>query len=294
MGTLHVVATPIGHLEDVTLRSLRVLAEADLVYAEDTRRTRVLLDRHGIAARLVSLNAQNEAKRIGEALDRLAADDARVALVTDAGTPVVSDPGGRLVAAAADAGHRIEPIPGASAVLAALSACGLRVTTFSFLGFPPRRAGARRRLFAEHALREPALVFFESPNRLLGTLTDLAGVTGAARRACVARELTKLHEEIVRGSLDELLAHFADGVRGEVTVVVEGADPAVQTEDAGHAIDEATLDEAIRGLADSGRRAREIAAELAARTGLPRRDIYARAAALLAGRSRGGSGADEA
>jgi len=294
MGTLHVVATPIGHLEDVTLRSLRVLAEADLVYAEDTRRTRVLLDRHGITARLVSLNAQNEAKRIDEALDRLAADDSRVALVTDAGTPVVSDPGGRLVAAVAEAGHRVEPVPGASAVLAALSACGLRVTTFSFLGFPPRRSGARRRLFAEHALRETALVFFESPNRLVGTLTDLAEVAGSGRRACVARELTKLHEEFVRGTLDELLAHFAEGARGEITVVVEGADPVSRTDDAAQAIDDATLDQAIRELADSGSRAREIAAELAARTGLPRREIYARAAALLGGRVRRGSGADEA
>lgn len=293
MGTLHVVATPIGHLEDVTLRSLRVLADVDFVYAEDTRRTRVLLDRHGIAARLVSLNAQNEVRRIGEALDRLQEDGARLALVTDAGTPVVSDPGGRLVAAAAGAGHRVEPVPGASAVLAALSVCGLRVTTFTFIGFPPRRSGARRRLFAEHALRDAALVFFESPNRLIATLSDLAAVAGAGRRACVARELTKLHEEIVRGRLDELSRHFEAGVRGEITVVVEGAEPVERSGESDAAIDESALDEAIRELADTGRRAREIAAELAARTGLPRRELYARAAALLGKRSRDGSGADD-
>ncbi len=293
MGTLHVVATPIGHLEDVTLRSLRVLADADLVYAEDTRRTRVLLDRHGISARLVSLNAQNEVKRIAEALDRLSEEGARVAVVTDAGTPVISDPGGRLVSAAALAGHRVEPVPGASAVLAALSVCGLRVTTFTFIGFPPRRSGARRRLFAEHAPRDAAFVFFESPNRLVATLSDLLAVAGGDRRACVARELTKLHEEIVRGSLDDLSKHFGDGTRGEITVVVEGADPDRRKDESATAIDGSALDEAIRELADTGSRAREIAAELAARTGLPRRELYARAASLLAMRSKHESGADD-
>jgi 16S rRNA (cytidine1402-2'-O)-methyltransferase len=280
MGTLHVVATPIGHLEDVTLRALRVLGEVDVVYAEDTRRTRVLLDRHGIAARLVSLHAHNEAKRVEEALARLDAGE-RIALVTDAGTPVVSDPGGRLVAAAAAAGHTVEPLPGPSAVLAALAACGLRVTTFTFLGFPPRRSGARRKRFRAFACGEPALVLFEAPTRVAGTLADLARELGESRPACVARELTKLHEELVRGTLGELAVRFAEGTRGEVTIVVEGADEeTVRTAD--DDLDDAGLDRAIAAMAAEGRRPRAIAAELSSRTDVPRRAIYARAVDVCA------------
>ena len=146
MGTLHVVATPIGNLEDVTLRSLRVLREADAVYAEDTRRTRVLLDKYEIRRRLISLHAHNESSRLQEVLTRLAEGE-EIALVTDAGTPLVSDPGGRLVEAAANAGHQVTALPGPSAVLAAVASCGLRITGFTFLGFPPRRSGPRRKLF---------------------------------------------------------------------------------------------------------------------------------------------------
>lgn len=278
MGTLHVVATPIGNLEDMTLRGLRVLGEADVVYAEDTRRSRVLLDRHGISARLVSLHAHNESARLAEALERLGADE-RIALITDAGTPLISDPGGRLVAAAAEAGHVVEAVPGASAVLAALAICGLRVASFTFVGFPPRRSGARRKRFAMYASGEPALVLFESPARLAATLADLVATFGAERRACVARELTKLHEEVVRGTLGELAQQFSERARGEITLVVEG----VRAADVEQAVDvdEASVAQSIEELAAAGMRAREIAATLAQQTGLPRRDLYARAVAVL-------------
>jgi 16S rRNA (cytidine1402-2'-O)-methyltransferase len=271
MGTLYLVATPIGNLEDVTLRALRVLAACDLLLAEDTRRTRVLLERHGVAARPRSLHAHNEAARAREALARLAAGG-EVALVTDAGTPLVSDPGERLVAAAAEAGHRVVPLPGASAPLAALVASGLPVVPFSFLGFPPRRASARAALFASLRGRPDTLVLFESPRRLAATLRELAAALGD-RAACVARELTKLHEEIARGSLAELARRFAAGARGEVTIVVAGA-PAAEPPRAGD------LDARIRSLLAAGRSPREAAAELAAATGAPRRALYARAVAL--------------
>jgi 16S rRNA (cytidine1402-2'-O)-methyltransferase len=272
MGTLFVVATPIGNLEDVTLRALRVLAEAELVLAEDTRRTRVLLDRHGVAARPVSLHAHNEAERSARALAVLERGGS-VALVSDAGTPLVSDPGERLVARARQAGHRVESAPGASALLAALTVSGLPATPFTFLGFPPRRAPARRALFSELRERGETLVLFESPRRLPSTLRDLAAVLGP-RRACVARELTKLHEEVATGTLAELAARFAEPPRGEVTLVVEGADPAARQPGAPE-----DVEAWIRQLADAGRTPREIAAALAPRTGLRRRDLYARALA---------------
>jgi 16S rRNA (cytidine1402-2'-O)-methyltransferase len=221
MATLHLVATPIGNLEDVTLRALRVLREADLVLAEDTRRTRVLLDRHGIAARPRSLHAHNEAARTAEVLAALAAGR-DVALVSDAGTPLVSDPGERLVAAVLAAGHGVVPVPGPSAVLAALTASGLPTARFAFLGFLPRRPGRRAARLASWRGRPETLVLFESPHRTASTLRALAETLGGGRRACVARELTKIHEELVRGTLAELAERFAGGARGEVTLVVEG------------------------------------------------------------------------
>jgi 16S rRNA (cytidine1402-2'-O)-methyltransferase len=272
MGTLHVVATPIGNLEDVTLRALRVLGEADLVFAEDTRRTRVLLDRHRVDARPVSLHAHNEESRIERALAVLEAGGS-VALVSDAGTPLVSDPGERLVAAAIGAGHRVEPVPGPSAVLAALAASGLPPHPFAFLGFLPRKAGARARLLESWRERPETLVLFESPRRVARTLGDLAEALGD-RPACVARELTKLHEELRRGSLRELEQHFAGEVPGEITVVVGGA-PA----DASR-MDDDEVDAAIREQIGVGDGPKEIAARLALRTGRPRRDLYARVLAL--------------
>lgn len=268
MGTVHVVATPIGNLEDVTLRALRILGEADLVFAEDTRRTRILLDRHGVSARPVSLNAHNEARRIEEALATLRAGG-QVALVSDAGTPLISDPGERLVAAAIEDGHRVEPVPGASAVLAALTASGFSALPFTAIGFPPRKRGARHRLFESLAERPETLVLFEAPSRVAGTLGALAESFGA-RRACVCRELTKRFEEVVRGELQELAARFETDARGEFTLVIEGAATALEP------LSDDELEGLLRERLRRGQGAREIAAALAGQTGLSRRAIYSR------------------
>ena len=271
MGTLYVIATPIGNLEDVTLRALRLLREADCILAEDTRRTRVLLDHHGISQRPRSLHAHNEAERIGQVLARLERGE-QVALVSDAGTPLLSDPGARLVAAAVQAGQPVVPVPGASAILAALVASDLPAQPFTFVGFLPRKRGERRVLLERLSRREETLVIFESPRRLAATLAELATALGD-RRACVARELTKLHEEAARGTLAELAVRFADGARGEVTVVVEGAaSPPL--------LGEAELDERILALAAAGHSPRDIAAELAPEAALAKREVYARVLAL--------------
>jgi 16S rRNA (cytidine1402-2'-O)-methyltransferase len=267
MGTLYVVATPIGNLEDVTQRALAVLREAGLVLAEDTRRTRVLLDRYGIPGRPVSLHAHNETARTQQVLAALGEGRA-VALVSDAGTPLVSDPGERLVARAIADGHDVVPVPGPSALLAALVASGLPAGAFTFVGFLPRKAGERARRLAELARRPETLVLYESPRRLGALLAELAAAFGE-RRACVARELTKLHEELARGTLAELAARFADGARGEVTLVVEGA--ALAAEPAG----EDALRERVREGLAAGLSARDLAAKLARETGAPRRTLYA-------------------
>lgn len=269
MGTLHVVATPIGNLEDVTLRALRTLREADLVFAEDTRRTRILLDHHGIDARPVSLHAHNEAARLGKALKALEGDGV-VAVVSDAGTPLLSDPGERLVRAAAEAGHRVEPIPGASAVLVALAGAGVRAQPFTFLGFLPRKVGARRMGIEPFKKRVETLVIFESPRRVASTLVELADWLGGERRACVARELTKMHEEFARGTLSELAEKFAEGARGEVTIVVEGAELGMAE------LSDEELEEELRSRVAQGDSAREISTDLAPRSGRPRRELYAR------------------
>ena len=272
MGTLYLVATPIGNLEDVTLRALRVLGEAELVLAEDTRRTRVLLERHAVDARPRSLHAHNEAARIERALAVLEGGG-NVALVSDAGTPLVSDPGERLVAAAVAAGHEVVAIPGPSALLAAVAVSGLPTDRFSFLGFLPRRSGARDALLETLRERSETLVLFESPNRLAASLRRLAAVLGDDRPAAVARELTKRHEEVARGTLAELARRFADGTKGEVTLVVGGAPPAAVP-----AVED--LDAEIRNQIDQGRASREIAAGLARATGLPRREVYKRVVEL--------------
>ena len=268
MGTLYVVATPIGNLEDITLRALAVLREAALVLAEDTRHTRVLLSRHGIAQRPLSLHAHNEAARTQQVLAVLAAGQA-VALVSDAGTPLVSDPGERLVARAIADGRRVVPVPGASAVLGALVASGLPTESFTFVGFLPRRAGERARRLARLAERPETLVLFESPRRIGALLRELAEVFGE-RRACLARELTKLHEELARGTLAELAARFADGARGEITLVVAGASPAARV-----AASEEELRVRVRERLGAGVSARDLARQLADETGASRRILYA-------------------
>jgi 16S rRNA (cytidine1402-2'-O)-methyltransferase len=281
VGTLYVVATPIGNLEDVTLRALRLLRECDCVLAEDTRHTRTLLARHGIPARPLSLHAHNEAARTHEVLARLEGGE-RVALVSDAGTPLVSDPGERLVAAAAAAGHAVVPVPGPSAVLAALSASGLPTATFTMLGFLPRRASARAALLQRFRSVPDTLVLFEAPGRVAATLSALYAALGD-RDACVARELTKLHEEIVRGPLSVLAARYEKAPpRGEVTLVVGARTADAERMDAEES--EAALDALIRERVASGRSPREVAAELADAGRMRRREAYTRAL-----RARGGS-----
>jgi len=280
-GALYLVATPIGNLEDVTLRALRVLREAELVLAEDTRRTRILLERHGISARPLSLHAHNEASRIARVLAVLAAGGS-AALVSDAGTPLVSDPGERLAAAAIAAGHAVVSVPGASALLAALSVAGLPAARFAFAGFLPRRASERDAWLEGWRERTETLVLFESPRRVGATLLAMAGILGE-RPACVARELTKLHEEVARGTLRELAGRFAKGARGEVTLVVGGR----SREAAATASAAPDLDAAIREGLAAGESTRQLAARIAPLCGVPRREIYARALALKRSRPAG-------
>lgn len=218
---MYIVSTPIGNLEDTTLRAISILAKADIVACEDTRITRRLLERHQIEAKLVPYHEHNERQKAGE-LAELAASGQNVALVSNAGTPLLSDPGFRLVQECIARGVPVYPIPGPSAVLAALVASGLPTHMFTFLGFLPRKPAAIRRELLAVAALEGSLVFFESPVRLVYTLRTACEVLGP-RRACVARELTKLHEEFVRGTLQELAERFErEAPRGECTVVVEG------------------------------------------------------------------------
>jgi 16S rRNA (cytidine1402-2'-O)-methyltransferase len=251
----------------VTLRALRVLREASLVAAEDTRVTRRLLAHYQIATRPLSLHAANERQRLPAVLAALAEGD--VALVSDAGTPTVSDPGAALVAAALAAGHPVVPVPGPSAVLAALAASGLGGGPFTFVGFLPRRGAERRDALAALADCRHALVLFEAPTRLLATLRDLRAALGD-RPAAAARELTKLHEQIVRGDLSAVIEHFqATPPRGELTLVVGGAGPASAPE-----LPDEALAVALRAAAASGLRPRAAAAEVARQTGRPARELY--------------------
>jgi 16S rRNA (cytidine1402-2'-O)-methyltransferase len=219
LGTLYVVATPIGNLEDLTLRALRVLKEVPLVAAEDTRVTRTLFRAYDIHTPLASFHEFTSPSRRGRLLDRL--DDGDVALVTDAGTPAVSDPGYPLIRDALQAGHQVVPIPGPSAVLAALAASGLPTTRFCFAGFLPRTTQTRRKFFARHAECESTLVVFESPHRVLAALSDLVATLGPDRPLVVARELTKKFEEFFRGTAEAALRHFEQHPpRGEFTLLI--------------------------------------------------------------------------
>jgi 16S rRNA (cytidine1402-2'-O)-methyltransferase len=224
---LYIVATPIGNLEDITLRALRVLRDADLIACEDTRQTRKLLSHYGIATPSVSYHQHNERERAAELIEKLRSGG-RVALVSDAGTPAVSDPGLVLVEQAVSAGISVIPIPGPAAAISALSASGLDTSEFRFVGFLPSRAGARRQ-FLEVLQTDPAtLIFYEAPHRIAGTLHDAREVFGPDRRAVLVRELTKVHEEFLRGTLAELEQEIVTRgeVRGEITLLIAGADPA--------------------------------------------------------------------
>jgi 16S rRNA (cytidine1402-2'-O)-methyltransferase len=217
-GILYVVATPIGNLEDVTLRALRVLREVTLIAAEDTRRTARLLQHYSISTRTTSLHAHNEYEKAPKLIERLLAGDS-VALVSDAGTPLISDPGQTLVAQARAANIRVESIPGASAVMAALTSSGFPTQEFSFVGFPPNRSKDRSRWFERIASSDRVMIFFEAPHRIIRTLEHLAELMGPETVVGVARELTKIHEELVIKPIIDIIKHF-DDPRGEFTVIV--------------------------------------------------------------------------
>jgi 16S rRNA (cytidine1402-2'-O)-methyltransferase len=282
-GRLYVVATPIGNLADVTLRSLEVLRSVPLIAAEDTRLTRRLLDRHGIATRTTSFHAQSGPGRLADLLAHLRGG-ADLALVTDAGTPSVSDPGDDLVAAWAAEDGVVVPIPGASAVLAVVAASAVAGPRWSFEGFLPRTGRERRERIARIAADERGTVIYEAPGRVAATLLDLASACGAERPAAIGRELTKLHEEIVRGSLGDLAGRARRGeltLRGEFALVV-GAWPAARIEvesAAGSGIADAAAAE-IAALAEVERRVAagssrgDAARTVAAETGIPRRRLY--------------------
>ena len=266
MGTLHIVATPIGDLRDVTMRAVEVLRAVSLILSEDTRTTRKLLDRYEIATPMLAYNEHNHAERLSRVLRTLESGD--IALVSEAGTPAISDPGEALVRAAAEAGHRVSPVPGPSALTAALAVSGMPATLVTFVGFLPRKRGERRRLLSELADRPDTVIAFEAPHRIQNSLEDAALTLGGDRRIVVCRELTKLHEEVFRGTLREALAHFVTP-RGEFTLVIAGA----PTEASGEIDEAATLDQ-LRALRDRGVGAKQAIAEMALTRSLSRRDLY--------------------
>ena len=266
-GVVVLAATPIGRVADAPPRLAEELAGADVIAAEDTRRLGRLLKELGVTptGTVLSYHEHNEASRTTGLVERLDAGE-RVVLVTDAGMPSVSDPGYRLVRAAVEAGHQVTAVPGPSAVLTALAVSGLPVDRFCFEGFLPRRPGERRRILADLADERRTMVFFEAPHRTADSLADLAEAFGAERRAAVCRELTKTYEEVRRGGLVELAQWARDGVRGEVTLVVAGADPAVSSvED--HL-------ETIAARVAGGERLKTVCADIASATGLSRKALY--------------------
>jgi 16S rRNA (cytidine1402-2'-O)-methyltransferase len=269
-GHLYLVATPIGNLEDVTHRALRILREADLIACEDTRHTRKLLDHYGVSKPLTSYHEHNEAARAQELVERLLAG-ASVALVSDAGTPLVSDPGYRVVAAAIAAGIPVIPIPGPSALVAALAASGLPTDSFYFGGFLPAKSGQRVR--ALEALREhpSTLIFYEAPHRILAALEDVEKVLGP-RHVVVARELTKIHEEFLRGPVSEVRATLESrgATKGEITLLIGKAEVAP-------AADPTSIEEAVEACERAGMSRMEAIKEVARRRGLSKREVYKQA-----------------
>lgn len=266
-GTLYLVGTPIGNLEDITLRALRVLREVDVIAAEDTRVTRLLLQHHGISTPLLSHHEHSGPGRLRQLLGLLR-EGKRVALVSDAGMPGISDPGAALVRACAEAGLPIAVVPGPTAISAALALSGIPAQHFLFLGFLPSRANARRQALGRVASQPTAIVCFEAPHRLRESLADLREAFGDREAAC-ARELTKRFEEVVRGRLSDLIAHFADHEpRGEMTIVVAGAEPAEAKPDLAGALVEA------EDLISAGLSPSRAAAHVAKHRGLPRNALY--------------------
>ncbi len=267
MGTLYLVATPIGNLEDITARALRILREASLIAAEDTRHTRRLLARFDIHTPLTSYFEHNKLAKLDKVLSALAAGD--VALVSDAGTPCLSDPGYELVRAALDAGHTVAPIPGPSALLGALVASGLPTDAFVYLGFLPRKDSDRRRLLASVAREPRTLVAFEAPHRLLDALRDVESTLGD-RPVAVARELTKLHEEFFRGAASAARATFEQKeILGEITLVIGGASEAAQER-----WDETQVRAEVQRRVGEGMKKKEAARRVAELSGWPAREVY--------------------
>lgn len=266
MNVLYLVATPIGNLEDISARALRVLGEVRLIAAEDTRHTRKLLTHFGIHTPLTSYHEHSKLVKLEKVLAKLAQGD--VALVSDAGTPALNDPGYKLVRAALDAGYTVSPIPGPSAPIAALVASGLSTDAFLYLGYIPRKAGDRRRLLVDVASLPYTLIFLESPRRLMTTLEALQGELGD-RMVAVARELTKLHEEIYRGTLSAAHDHFTvHEPRGEFTLIVAGA-PSQRER-----WPKERLCASIQELTSQGHSPAQIASQAAALSGWPRREVY--------------------
>lgn len=267
-GTLYIVPTPIGNLEDITLRALRILREVTLIAAEDTRTTRVLLSHYEISTPLTSYHEHNKLVKLDALFAALESGD--VALVSDAGTPGISDPGYELINAAIARGYRIEPLPGASAIITALVGSGLPADGFVYLGFLPRKAKARADFLAEIAEERRTLIAYESPNRLLDSLAAVQAVLGD-RRLCVARELTKLYEEFFRGTASAAIAHYsANPPRGEIVLVIGGA-----AAEAESAWDAARVQAALDALLTDGESLSQAAKIIAARSGWKRRDVYA-------------------
>jgi 16S rRNA (cytidine1402-2'-O)-methyltransferase len=264
MGTLYLVATPIGNLEDITARALRVLGAVSLVAAEDTRTARRLLNHFNIHARLVSYNEHNRRARIPQIISELLRGD--VALISEAGTPAISDPGQELVSAAIDAEVSVVAVPGASALLVALAVSGLSTRQFVYLGFLPRQPGERRRLLRDNGSERRTIVCFEAPSRLKASLADIETCLGD-RHVAVCRELTKLHEEIIRGPISELIQKMPKP-RGEYTLVIEGA---AEPKPAGL---DATAMRRIAELRSAGLTAREATQKLAQEMKLTRRQVY--------------------
>ena len=267
-GTLHIVSTPIGNLEDVTYRAIRVLRDVDLIAAEDTRRTVRLLEHYGIATRCVSLHEHNEARRTAGLLARLA-DGQTLAMVSDAGTPLISDPGRGLARAAVGAGFRVEAIPGPSAVLTALVASGLAEDSFTFAGFPPHRSKARKQWYGDLVRESRPVVFFEAPHRIRASLADLETV-GGNRTIAVCREMTKAHEELAIGPIRDVL----DGLReprGEFTVVLTRAETAARQPEVPP---ETELLSEFGHLTETGLSRRASIRSLAAKYDVPSRRVY--------------------
>jgi 16S rRNA (cytidine1402-2'-O)-methyltransferase len=261
---LVVCPTPIGNLEDVTLRVLAELGRADLVLCEDTRRTRRLLDRHGVRAKLVSYHRHNEARRVAELLPRLEGGE-RLALASDAGLPALNDPGARLIVAAIEGGIEVVVLPGPSAIETALVASGLVGERYAFVGYIPRAADARARLWAETAAWPGPVVAFESPKRLPGTLASLAGAA-PDRPVAVCRELTKRFEEVIRGTAAEVAGHVTESPKGEITLVLGGLEPVPGDE--GEAL------AAVADLVRAGAGRRQAADVVSRLTGLARNKLY--------------------